>query len=80
MYTYIHISSYIHIYIYARICVRACASARACVPAPGVRVKASIEDFRRRAADFLPRLSAASDRQGLIVEPISREFAKGGGC
>jgi hypothetical protein len=43
-------------------------------------VKASIEDFRRRAADFLPRLSAASDRQGLIVEPISREFAKGGGC
>lgn len=56
--------------------VCALSRARVCVPAPGVRVKASIEDLRRRAADFLPRLSAASDRQGLIVEPVSREFAR----
>lgn len=48
-------------------------------PAPGVSVKASIDDLRRLAADFLSRLSA-SDMQGLIVEPRSPSVATSGGA
>jgi len=40
-------------------------------PAPGVRVKASIVDLRRFAADFFSRFSASA-MQGLIVEPMTR--------